>query len=77
MVLANGALEGQQGVAQEEFCIAVTAEAFEETRGLGEWARRHHVIVARFGRFPHRNAVLGRTSTPEEVEAMKGPMGHF
>lgn len=32
-----------------------------------KWARRHHGIVARFGRFPHRNAVLGRASTPEEI----------
>jgi uncharacterized protein (DUF924 family) len=32
-----------------------------------ESARRHHDVVARFGRFPTRNAVLGRASTPEEV----------
>lgn len=32
-----------------------------------KWARHHHDIIARFGRFPHRNAVLGRTSTPEEL----------
>jgi uncharacterized protein (DUF924 family) len=31
------------------------------------FARHHHDIVARFGRFPHRNAALGRDSTPEEV----------
>ena len=33
-----------------------------------EWARRHYDVVARFGRFPHRNATLQRNSTPEEVE---------
>ena len=32
-----------------------------------KWARHHQGIVARFGRFPHRNAVLGRTSTPAEL----------
>jgi uncharacterized protein (DUF924 family) len=32
-----------------------------------EWAERHHEIVARFGRFPHRNAVLGRASTEAET----------
>ena len=32
-----------------------------------KWAKHHHGIVARFGRFPHRNAVLGRESTPEEL----------
>ena len=33
-----------------------------------DWARKHLDVVARFGRFPHRNAALGRASTPEEVE---------
>ena len=42
-------------------------EAFDETRGLTEWARRHEAIIDRFGRFPHRNAALGRESTPEEI----------
>lgn len=32
------------------------------------YARRHYEIIARFGRFPHRNALLGRTSTAEEIE---------
>lgn len=32
-----------------------------------KWARHHRGIIARFGRFPHRNAALGRTSTPEEL----------
>ncbi|MFT3897723.1 MAG: DUF924 family protein [Thermomonas sp.] len=31
-----------------------------------DYARRHRDVIARFGRFPHRNAVLGRISTPEE-----------
>ena len=31
-----------------------------------KWAKHHHDIIRRFGRFPHRNAVLGRVSTPEE-----------
>jgi uncharacterized protein (DUF924 family) len=42
-----------------------------------EWARRHYDIVARFGRFPHRNAALGRESTPEEVEFLKQPGSSF
>jgi len=36
-----------------------------------EYARRHYEIIARFGRFPHRNAVLGRESTAEEVTFLK------
>lgn len=35
------------------------------------WARHHREIVRRFGRFPHRNAILGRTSTPEEIEYLQ------
>ena len=31
------------------------------------WAKHHRDIVARFGRFPHRNAILGRQNTPEEL----------
>jgi uncharacterized protein (DUF924 family) len=40
-------------------------------------ARRHYDIIARFGRFPHRNAVLGRESTPEEIEFLKLPGSSF
>lgn len=32
-----------------------------------DWARKHLDVIVRFGRFPHRNATLGRTSTPEEI----------
>ena len=32
-----------------------------------KWAKHHRDIVRRFGRFPHRNAILGRQSTPEEI----------
>ena len=42
-----------------------------------EWARRHAEIVRRFGRFPHRNAVLGRQSTPAEIEFLKQPGSSF
>ncbi len=42
-----------------------------------EWARKHHAVIARFGRFPHRNALLGRTSTPEESEFLKQPGASF
>ena len=44
----------------------------QKTRALGgepqRFAEHHADIVARFGRFPHRNAVLGRPSTPQELE---------
>lgn len=44
---------------------------------LLEWARKHYVIIERFGRFPHRNAVLGRASTAEEIAFLQGPDSRF
>ena len=45
--------------------------------GALDFAHRHADIVNRFGRFPHRNAVLGRQSTPEETEFLKQPNSSF
>ena len=42
-----------------------------------DYAVRHRDIIARFGRFPHRNAVLGRESTPEECEFLMQPGSSF
>ncbi len=42
-----------------------------------EYAYRHHAIIGRFGRFPHRNAVLGRPSTAEETEFLSQPGSRF
>lgn len=41
------------------------------------YAVAHRDIIARFGRFPHRNAVLGRTSTPDEEEFLRQPGSAF
>jgi uncharacterized protein (DUF924 family) len=38
-----------------------------------KWARHHREIVRRFGRFPHRNALLGRASTPQERAWLASP----
>ena len=48
-----------------------------DSTGTIDYARRHFEIIARFGRFPHRNAVLGRVSTPEEVEFLRQPGSGF
>jgi len=45
--------------------------------GYLEYAIRHQEIVDRFGRFPHRNVILGRESTPEEIEFLKEPGSGF
>ena len=45
--------------------------------GLLNWAQRHHDIVARFGRFPHRNAILGRASSADEEAFLLTPGSSF
>lgn len=45
--------------------------------GFADFARRHQVIIERFGRFPHRNNILGRTSTPEEAAFLQQPGSGF
>jgi uncharacterized protein (DUF924 family) len=42
-----------------------------------DYAVRHYVIIEKFGRFPHRNAILERDSTLEEIEFLKGPNSSF
>lgn len=56
------------------------AERAPEQPGLKsnvDYARRHQEIVDRFGRYPHRNAILGRSSTPEETEFLTQPGSGF
>jgi uncharacterized protein (DUF924 family) len=58
------------------------ARAVELISALGdaEWTRyaiAHQRIIERFGRFPHRNAVLGRVSTPEEIAFLEQPGSSF
>ena len=48
--------------------------------GCEEWTRyalAHKALIDRFGRFPHRNAALGRVSSAEEIAAMRQPLGAF
>jgi len=61
---------------------AVQARSVELFASLGNaevlrFAESHKEIVDRFGRFPHRNAVLGRTSTPEEIAFLDEPGSSF
>jgi uncharacterized protein (DUF924 family) len=57
-------------LADQERAIAFY-RARDDTDGL-KWAKQHADIIRRFGRFPHRNAVLGRVSTREEKEFLDG-----
>ena len=63
---------------QERACeLCRPLEAFPQTHDAYRYALAHRDIVARFGRFPHRNAILGRESTPEEIAFLKQPGSSF
>ncbi len=71
--------EHSESVADQELCLALMREIAHtpETADLPEWAEKHLRIIRRFGRFPHRNAALGRESTPEETEFLRQPGSGF
>jgi len=63
---------------QDRSCELTQAlDAYPETNDVYRYAVLHRDIIRRFGRFPHRNAILGRVSTPEELEFLKGPGSSF
>lgn len=67
--------EHSESPADQDMCMALfTALGDAE---LTEYARRHKVIVDRFGRFPHRNEVLARNSTDEEIAFLQEPNSSF
>jgi uncharacterized protein (DUF924 family) len=59
-----------EALADQERAVAIH-RAHNDAGGL-KWANIHADIIRRFGRFPHRNAVLGRVSTPEEQAFLDG-----
>jgi uncharacterized protein (DUF924 family) len=62
--------EHSEALADQERCIALN-RASGDADAL-KWAEHHADIIRRFGRFPHRNAVLGRATTPEERAFLDG-----
>ena len=62
--------EHSEDLADQERCVAFH-QAAGDADGL-KWAEIHADIIRRFGRFPHRNAALGRVTTPEEQAFLDG-----
>ena len=56
--------EHSENLADQERCVALTRATGD--KDLVKWAEIHADIIRRFGRFPHRNKVLGRATTPAE-----------
>ena len=72
-------LEHSENLKDQEECLALmkALAVYPETKDMHIWAEKHRVIIERFGRFPHRNAALGRESTAEEIEFLKQPGSGF
>ena len=68
-----------ESLADQELACELTAPlaGFPETNDVLRYAVAHRDIIRRFGRFPHRNAILGRMSTAEELEFLKQPGSSF
>jgi uncharacterized protein (DUF924 family) len=72
-------------LADQERCVALFRQLADAAHGrLGEmlaynhrFALAHRNIVAEYGRFPHRNAILGRSSTPAELAFLQQPGSSF
>ena len=57
--------------------FSVLAAEYPGFDDMLDYAHRHRGVIARFGRFPHRNAILGRASTPEEAAFLRQPGSRF
>ncbi|RDS79089.1 DUF924 domain-containing protein [Dyella monticola] len=73
----NISLQQRCVAAYEALCADVPSEERHRYTGFLDYARRHEAVIARFGRFPHRNAVLGRICTPEEQAYLAEPGSRF
>lgn len=71
--------EHSEALADQERACKLTAPlaAFPETNDALRYAIAHRDIIRRFGRFPHRNSILGRQSTAEEIDFLKEPGSSF
>lgn len=72
--------EHAEDLATQRESLRLFAQLERDAPEVGQllsWAQQHHDIVARFGRFPHRNAALGRASTAEEEAFLQQPNSSF
>ena len=76
--------EHQEAIASQRQAVALFTQLIEETPNIDEgfrrgldFAIRHQDAIARFGRFPHRNEILGRKSSAEELAFLQQPGSRF
>ena len=63
-------LEHSEDLSDQQDCVRLMGALPNGAEYLS-YAERHRDVIARFGRFPHRNGILGRDSTEEELEFLK------
>ncbi|MHB1085571.1 MAG: DUF924 family protein [Thiobacillus sp.] len=71
------AMQEQSVALYEKLASDVAADERALFDGFLDYARKHRDVVARFGRFPHRNEILGRASTADELEFLTQPGSRF
>ena len=62
---------------RESLRLFAGLKSFPDSAGILDYPKRHFDVIARFGRFPHRNEILGRPSTAEETAFLKLPGSRF
>lgn len=68
-------LEHSENAGDQALCVELIGALGNEN--YLKYAKAHQAIIERFGRFPHRNAILGRPNTPEEEEYLNEPGSGF
>lgn len=71
--------EHAESLAAQERAVELFRRLGEETGLTSQlaWAEKHAQVIRRFGRFPHRNAILGRESRPDEIAFLATPGSRF
>ncbi|MBD2015052.1 DUF924 domain-containing protein [Microcoleus sp. FACHB-53] len=71
--------EHSENLTHQHQCLELFSTLKDEPECVSsvDYAHRHFKVIERFGRFPHRNEILGRESTPEEAEFLKQPGSSF
>lgn len=71
--------EHSENLKHQQCCVELFKHLSDDpdSKSTVEYATRHMQVIERFGRFPHRNTILGRASTPEEREFLKQTKSSF
>ena len=71
--------EHSENIEHQRYCLELFAKLKQDPHSQSaiEFAQQHYDIIKKFGRFPHRNQILGRLSTQEEIEFLTQPNSSF